>query len=454
MPKKSKDHIPTWSADEAFIVSEIEKNFQELKVILKTKDDPFFLRWWVDYHVQILGERSIIIADNGSQDRSVLDFYKEIEDLTVFSFTGHHNLIHSREKFSTLFEAIRASSRHYIILDTDEFLFALDDDGTSSKILINRIIANLEIGRAAPLPWLNNVRGRHDVFVLHRKESMNSNILFGKPILPSTPPQPHDWGEPIIHNAHVPRHWYGDMKPSGFFVLHLSQYSSEQRIRSNRNKLQARGVVIEGLTDAEVASLDTTLYDDHTIKRLVAEVADHIANPLPDNPSEDVPKNSIRIFQQGKPEYGSSECRSDFEDFIKSYGKIADKLLGAFSERNGSISYQDSDDLRDKLFNQGYSYEYKLDILSIGLVDFPNVLDQYGHPFFRKELIRLLLAHGEFLRAEGFFPIPGSPGGQFWHETLLARAYDHTGDYASAKTLWEKILQREPENQEAKERLS
>ena len=43
-----------------------------LKILLKTKDDPFFLAQWIDHHLGIVGPGNIIIFDNGSTNSEVL----------------------------------------------------------------------------------------------------------------------------------------------------------------------------------------------------------------------------------------------------------------------------------------------------------------------------------------------------------------------------------------------
>jgi hypothetical protein len=92
--------------------------------------------------------------------------------------------------------------------------------------------------------------------------------------------------------------------------------------------------------------------------------------------------------------------------------------------------------------------------LSFGLVDFPDFLDSYGHPLFRKELLRLLLTEGEFNAAKNFYPIAGSPGGNSWHDILIARALDQNGQAEAATEVWKRILLREPANGEARRRLT
>ncbi|WP_114859395.1 glycosyltransferase [Azospirillum brasilense] len=87
--------------------------------------------------------------------------------------------------------------------------------------------------------------------------------------------------------------------------------------------------------------------------------------------------------------------------------------------------------------------------LRLGMQRFPDHLDQYGHPTFRKELIRTLLGRREWSRAEALIPAPSGPGGDHWHTILFARAYAEAGDIAEATRWWSRVSAGNPANGEA-----
>lgn len=83
-----------------------------------------------------------------------------------------------------------------------------------------------------------------------------------------------------------------------------------------------------------------------------------------------------------------------------------------------------------------------------GMARFTQLLDEYGHPTFRKELVRLLVNNGEWDRAIQLVPMPGDIGGHHWHEILFARAYSAARN-TEAKVWWQKVLTRGLNDDEA-----
>ena len=64
-----------WSSAQQQICALIAAHRSQMKIVLKTKDDIFFLPRWVEHHRKIVGEKSLVIFDNGSTNPAVLDFY-------------------------------------------------------------------------------------------------------------------------------------------------------------------------------------------------------------------------------------------------------------------------------------------------------------------------------------------------------------------------------------------
>jgi len=109
--------------------------------------------------------------------------------------------------------------------------------------------------------------------------------------------------------------------------------------------------------------------------------------------------------------------------------------LSAPELRNKAFEYLSSGD--DESAEQAFS---------TGMKNFPNELDQYGHPTFRKELMRMLLEKQRWSQAKIMIPVEDGPSGDCWHAVLFARAYAKTGDYDSASMWWK----RTPDHPEAK----
>lgn len=91
--------------------------------------------------------------------------------------------------------------------------------------------------------------------------------------------------------------------------------------------------------------------------------------------------------------------------------------------------------------------------LEKGAARFPAHLDRYGHPAFRKELVRLLLKRQDWSAACAAVPPPGGPGGDHWHHILFARAFDTAGRGADARRHWRQVLVAEPAHPEAAKAL-
>ncbi|MFI3120755.1 MAG: glycosyltransferase family 2 protein [Methylococcaceae bacterium] len=85
-----------------------------------------------------------------------------------------------------------------------------------------------------------------------------------------------------------------------------------------------------------------------------------------------------------------------------------------------------------------------------GMKKYPTHLDKYGHPAFKKELMRTLLSQQKWDKATQLIPGQNDAGGGHWHEILFARAYAKTNDINNAKLWWQRVFEREPNNDEAK----
>ena len=93
-------------------------------------------------------------------------------------------------------------------------------------------------------------------------------------------------------------------------------------------------------------------------------------------------------------------------------------------------------------------------LLRRGMALYPGVLDQYGGPVFRKELMRTLLAGKNWQKARELCPSPGDAGGVHWHKVLFARACSAAGDTEAAANWWDTVLVQDPDNGEARRFLA
>lgn len=94
-------------------------------------------------------------------------------------------------------------------------------------------------------------------------------------------------------------------------------------------------------------------------------------------------------------------------------------------------------------------WQHAEELLSIGMTRFPDELDQYGDPVFRKELIRHLVSRQRWDSATALVPTGNGPGKPGWHHILFARALDAIGEKAEAHIHWKAFASAQPRHLEA-----
>ncbi|HAS82717.1 MAG TPA: hypothetical protein DCS43_08610, partial [Verrucomicrobia bacterium] len=120
--------IPQWATDQKDILNRL-KNRAKLKICCKTLSDLDSIKSWVDHHAPIVGASNLIIADNGSLDSRVIEYYKKIEsEVTIFQFSGVHNEIHCHPRFEPLYNTIKQTTKFFLFADVDERLIGIDGD--------------------------------------------------------------------------------------------------------------------------------------------------------------------------------------------------------------------------------------------------------------------------------------------------------------------------------------
>lgn len=150
--------IYIWNDETEIITREIEKRSTFLKIVLKTKNDLFFLTKWIDFYLSFLPPESIIICDNMSDDIDHLAYYDELPDeIVVVRYSGFHNYLHVVNAFPSLYRSLERSSEYFCFLDTDEFLVHIDDTMVPRTDTIVPFLRSLQDIQAIPSCWLNNV---------------------------------------------------------------------------------------------------------------------------------------------------------------------------------------------------------------------------------------------------------------------------------------------------------
>ncbi len=174
-----------WNQDEREVCARIVQRPAVLKILLKTKNDPFFLGRWIEHHLSIAGPGNIIIFDNGSSNPDVFDIYKRFCGLIeVVNFSGYHNSLHYTSRVPALYEALGCSSQFFTFLDTDEFLVLFEDNFFYNDQRILETLSGAKDIDVIPATWLYNTDWSATRFICAR-DRLLSGLTWGKPILRS-----------------------------------------------------------------------------------------------------------------------------------------------------------------------------------------------------------------------------------------------------------------------------
>lgn len=238
--------IGDWTHARAEFCARVESTRGTLKILLKTKDDPYLLEPWIHHHARIVGFENLIIFDNMSSNEQVQRIYTQYQSqVAIARFEGHHDIWHDVRQSSQLYDALRSSCRFFVFLDTDELLVALAPDRHSEDgSLIEHLDAhsNADLLPATAIPGVVSSRRRFTIGTDFHQ--LGLGLAWGKPILRSAA----ELSGFINQNVQVPKRLVGDVIHPGFFVLHLKNLIAQQRIDANINKLIARGFAAPGET--------------------------------------------------------------------------------------------------------------------------------------------------------------------------------------------------------------
>jgi hypothetical protein len=431
--------ILNWEESTKKITDRIQSNNGFLKIILKTFNDGFFLEKWIKHHANIVGLENLIIADNMSTDEDVLTIYERYkEDIVIFRFAGNHNLIHDRGRYKFLYDAVQASSTYHLFIDTDEFLVWINEnewyaDGSILDKLKFKTFSD-DLQDIIPTTTIHNALHSEIYFSM----SLISGLTWGKPLVSN---KINPVGMPI-HNVQFSEKLFQEKRQKispNLFLLHLDSLSTKQRIKTNKAKLVKYGCCKDDDSIETILSKDYENWSIETTKRFVYEIKILLEHGDNVQKFENIPNNSICFLETGYLNFSSEKEKRDLINFFEEYNFYIKKALYNKSREdiNNAIEYRVNGDFikAKKLFESG-------------IIEHPSYLDEYGHPSFKKELMRMLLSLQKWDEAKILIPKYGDFGGDNWHENLLARAYYSSGDFVNS-LYWINIsLKNEPNNDE------
>jgi hypothetical protein len=127
-----------------------------LKIILKVKDEPYLLSYWIEYHASIVGYHNIIIMDCGSKSPEFISMLRSFEDkVLILQYDKYYDHLHWVHANVAFFKLIAINCKYLTVLDVDEFLVGLRGDSVSPQHVLTHLRHNNTKIHAGT--WLNNL---------------------------------------------------------------------------------------------------------------------------------------------------------------------------------------------------------------------------------------------------------------------------------------------------------
>lgn len=313
MLSKTVDLI-SWTTSHDETCENIRKNKSTLKIILKTKNDPYLINGWIEHHKKIVGNDNIIIFDNCSSNPEVLKTYEKYrKEIIIVKFDGFHNDLHDTRKYPELYCALRDSCTFFTFLDTDERLILIDEEKYYTD---KKIVEFLEKNRSLdiiPGTWLNNIKASEKIFFLGNSlNDLENGLTWGKPLV-NTKTQIEGF---INHNIHTAQH-ISAHTPKNIFILHLTKLNPKQRIQANINKLIARGFATPSDSIESIIKRRPSKVSDKNILFYINEIIHLTQISNSEEPSEKISKGMIKLAEKNSLEFHSEQERETLHKYTQ-----------------------------------------------------------------------------------------------------------------------------------------
>ncbi|MEO0465142.1 MAG: glycosyltransferase family 2 protein [Pseudomonadota bacterium] len=303
---------PLWPRDQRRILKALRQHHAPLRIMLKTRNDPYFLEDWHRHHAAIVGPENLVIADNMSNDPLVCRLLAQLARVsTVFRFDAFHDELHKRDRFKDLYAVLEETCDWSILLDTDERLIWIEEGHWSAgQDLPDRLTALAAGAPALPGLLIENHLGQRTHFDFPANPDRLSRVLhWGKPAIASghgltvTGPQ--------CHNIQFPAAMFDAGVPPRLIALHLCNLLPEQRLRANREKLAARGLCSPQTPYADIAHLDVRQETRSVIRRCVLETRRLLASASSEAIA--VPPKAMVMQPDGQITFSDADIGRTFE---------------------------------------------------------------------------------------------------------------------------------------------
>ena len=291
------------------------------RIILKTKDEEKLIEKWICHYTKIVKHPTdIIIFDNMSTNKTVLDIYRKYEDrITLIKYSSHFNSIHDHSVFSDLYSALLNSSKFYTLIDTDEFLYFYDGKRAIDGIQITAVLEQSKHVSFFPTFWLKNAYFKETLFSFKAcLEYVQYLLVMGKPIICSEKMKSSVIGA-LAHTLQLPISMYGEA-PTCFLLLHLSTLSKEHRIRVNMDKLVQYKAIKHSRDFFTALNVDIESIGSQNARYFIKEIRKLLA--LPDSPPEHINPDHLELLPDGT---------------LRFYHPEGEKLFNSYANKNTSL---------------------------------------------------------------------------------------------------------------------
>lgn len=298
-----------------------------LRIILKTRNDPIFLREWHSHHAAIVGAENLIIADNMSDDPDVIEELEKLAQKSmVFRFHGFHNALHKRDVFGAFYEAVERKCDWTLLLDTDERLIWVEGrNWIADGRLLDRLNALPPGITALPGLLVDNHGPHRDRYLFPQNLDRLAPVLhWGKPAIAAGYRPP---GGAQCHNIQFPADIFAAGLPPQLVQLHLNNLNRDQRLRTNREKLVARGICAPDTPYAEIAKIN--LRNIPNACSVVQRCVQQTARLLSDQPTPSAP--TVRLNPNGTLEFPNA-AQGEIFDQLQIDG--AERLMAAIKAQS------------------------------------------------------------------------------------------------------------------------
>lgn len=312
--------LPVWEKDHADFLRRLRSRRAPLKIVLKVKDDTFFLERWIEHHGAIVGPQNLVVFDNMSTLPGMGEIYERWDGaLNLIRFGGFHNRLHRVGEFPELYSALQASADHFVFLDSDEYLVHIDADRRVHRgpVLLD-LLARTRSG-VLPGSWLENVQGCENRFWYDiRQDHVMTGLRSGKPIIASSVPV----SGMINHNRQIDKSCYDRNVVANFFVLHLKRLSVRQRIATNLHKLQAYNAFKRPMTLDELLTLDPDDFAAGNKRNWIREIQtlsamnDEDVRPCAPLPCAPLPRGQSEIGADDTLRFATPEQEEAFANLL------------------------------------------------------------------------------------------------------------------------------------------